>query len=177
MQFLLNEFRAMQLHNKVLCVMYVFAILTVALVIGTEKAHAQSGKIYAIPQAQVAGNVYEAVVLQVSITEVEASNPARAAGAGVGSAAGLLLAANVNTQHRATVNTVAALFGGLLGERTANSAMTTVAQQIIVRISMPNGLSRDVVIVQPAPFDQVFPQEAVYVTEVRGTYRVLRRTL
>lgn len=177
MQFLLNEFRAMQLHNKVLCVMYVFAILTVALVIGTEKAHAQSGNIYAIPQAQVAGNVYEAVVLQVSITEVEASTPARAAGAGVGSAAGLLLAANVNTRHRATVNTVAALFGGLLGERTANAAMMTVAQQIIVRISAPGGVTRDVLIVQPEPFDQVFPLESVYVTEMRGTYRVLRRTL
>lgn len=174
---IINNFRAMAPHNKALCVVYALALLTVALLLTSEKAQAQSGNIYAVPQAQVAGSVYEAVVLQVSIKEVEATMPARAAGAGLGSAAGLLLAANVNSQRRATVNTVGVLLGGLLGERTANATMRTAAQEIIVRLAMPGGAWRTVVIVQPAPFDQVFPQETVYVSEVRGTYRVLKRAL
>lgn len=174
---IINTFRAMAPHNKALCVVYAFALLTVAFVLTSEKAHAQSGNIYAVPQAQVAGSVYEAVVLQVSIKEVEATMPVRVAGAGLGSAAGLLLAANVNSQRRATVNTVGVLLGGLLGERTANATMKTAAQEIIVRLAMPGGAWRTVVIVQPAPFDQVFPQETVYVSEVRGTYRVLKRAL
>lgn len=177
MKTILNNFRSMQLHNKALTVVYVLALLTVGLVIGTEKAHAQSGNVYAVPQAQVAGNVYEALVLQVSIKEVEATMPARAAGAGVGSAAGLLLASNVNTQQRATANTVGMLLGGLLGERTANATMKTAAQEIIVRLELPGGVTRTVVIVQPAPYDQVFPRETVYVSEVRGAYRVLKRSL
>lgn len=177
MKIILKNFRSMQLHNKALCVVYVLALLIVGLVIGSEKAHAQSGNVYAVPQSQAAGNVYEAVVLQVSLREVEATMPARAVGAGVGSAAGLLLAANVNSQQRATVSTVGALLGGLLGERTANATMKTAAQEIIVRFVLPGGAWRTVVIVQPAPFDQVFPQETVYVSEVRGTYRVLKRTM
>lgn len=174
---ILNNFRSMQLHNKALCIVYALALLTVGLLIGSEKAHAQSGNVYAVPQAQVAGNVYEALVLQVSIKEVEATMPARAAGAGLGSAAGLLLASNVNSHQRTTVNTVGVLLGGLLGERTANATMRTAAQEIIVRLELPGGVFRTVVIVQPAPYDQVFPQETVYVSEVRGAYRVLKRTL
>ena len=173
----INSFRSLPAHEKALRIVYVIALATVALLLGTEKAHAQSGNVYAIPQAQIAGSVYEAVVLQVSIKEVEPTVPTRAAGAGLGSAAGLLLAAHVNSQQRATVNTVGMLLGGLLGERTANATMNTAAQEIIVRLYLPGGAWRTVVIVQPAPFDQVFPQETVYVSEVRGTYRVLKRTL
>jgi outer membrane lipoprotein SlyB len=74
-------------------------------------------------------------------------------------------------------NTVGMLLGGLFGERTANAVMTTAAQEIIAQLVVPGGQPRTVVIVQPAPFDQVFPQESVYVSEVRGTYRVLKRTM
>lgn len=177
MKTIIDNFRSMQLHNKVLCITYVLALIAVALAMTSGPAHAQSGNVYAVPQAQVVGNVYEAVVLQVSLKEVEAAMPVRAAGAALGSAAGLLLATNSNYQHRMTANTVGMLLGGLVGERTANAVMTTAAQEIILRFTAPGGQPRTVVIVQPAPFDQVFPQESVYVSEVRGTYRILKRTM
>lgn len=177
MKSIRNSFRSMQAHNKALCVTYALALLAVIFLLGSEKAHAQSGNVYAVPQAQVAGQVFEAVVLQVTLRDVEASTPARAVGGGLGAAAGLLLASNASSHNRTAANTAGVLLGGLLGERTANAVMKVPAQELIVRFVLPNGLPRTVVIVQPAPFDQIFPQEAVYVSEVRGTYRVLKRTL
>lgn len=177
MKTIVANFRTLALHNKVLCFVYALALITVAWAVTSGPAHAQSGNIYALPQAQSIGNVYEAVVVQVSVKEVEANMPVRAAGAGLGSAAGLVLASTANPQHRMAANTVGMLLGGLFGERTANAVMTTVAQEIIVQLAVPGGVPRTVVIVQPAPFDKVFPQEAVYVSEVRGTYRILKRSL
>lgn len=178
MKTIVNNFRTMELHDKALCIVYVLALLAVGLLIGMEKAHAQSGNIYTVPQAQVAGNVYQAVVLQVSIKEVEATTQMRVAGAGVGSAAGLLLASSSNSQHRFTANTVGVLLGGLLGERTANAVMRTHAQQILICYSLPpNGQPRTIAIVQPAPPDQVFAGESVFISEVWCTYRVLKRPL
>lgn len=177
MKSIVANFRSMQLHDKVLCAVYLLALLTVVLTMSSGPAHAQSGNIYAVPQAQVVGNVYQAVVLQVSVKELEAAMPVRVAGAGLGSAAGLVLASTASPQHRMAANTVGMLLGGLFGERTANAVMTTAAQEIIAQLVVPGGQPRTVVIVQPAPFDQVFPQESVYVSEVRGTYRVLKRTM
>mgnify|MGYP001627206526 CR=1 FL=1 len=177
MKFIRNTFRSLQAHDKALCVTYALALLALVFVLGAEKARAQSGNVYAAPQAQVAGQVFDAVVLQVTLRDVDASMPARAVGGGLGAAAGLLLASNAGSQHRGAANTAGALLGGLLGERTANAVMKVPAQELIVRFVLPNGLPKTVVIVQPAPFDQIFPQEAVYVSEVRGTFRVLKRTL
>jgi hypothetical protein len=92
MKSIVANFRSMQLHDKVLCAVYLLALLTVVLTMSSGPAHAQSGNIYAVPQAQVVGNVYQAVVLQVSVKELEAAMPVRVAGAGIGSAAGLVVA-------------------------------------------------------------------------------------
>lgn len=176
MKNLVNNYKTLPLHDRVLWVVYVLAIAVVGFALTAGDARAQAGNVFAVPQAQRVGDSYEAVVLQVSIKEVEPSFQARAAGAAVGSAAGLLAASRASTRSPWAVNTAAAVVGGLLGERTANAVMTTHAQEIILRMQKGN-TTRTVVIVQPAPFDAVQAGEPVYVTVIGGTYRVLKRLL
>jgi hypothetical protein len=147
MKSIRTRLRAMPAHDKAMCIAYALALITMILLFGWETAHAQGANVHAKPQAQVGGNVYEAVVLQVSIQEVEARLPMRA------------------------------LFGRLLGDQVAKAFMKTDTQEIIARFVLPNGSPRTVVILQPAPFERVYPQELVYVSEMRGVYRVLKRPL
>jgi len=180
MKTIINSFRTQPLHNKCLCAIYLLVLLALPFIIGMKPANAQSGNVYAIPQAQAAGNVYEATVLQIQYKEVEPSVQARGAGAAVGGALGLALAARSGSEHRFAVGTLGTVLGGLLGERSANAIATTQAQaqEIIVRLApLPGQEPRIVSIVQPAPFDRVYPGEMIYVTVTQGAWRVLRRTL
>lgn len=175
MKNLVNNYRAMPLHNKVLAAVYVLILLLLPFLLQT-KAHAQAGNVYALPQAQVAGDTYEAIVLQISIREVEPTVQARATGAVVGSALGLGLASQAKTKNRFAVNTVAAVLGGLGGERIANAVAHNEAQEIIVQLAPMKGQQpRIITIVQPAPFDTMVPGEFVYVSTIRGAWRVIRR--
>lgn len=176
MKTLYNSFRGMSLANKVLTLVYVLILAGLPAIIGMGPAQAQSGGVYAHPQAQVAGEVYEAVVVQISFKEVEASPQARMAGAAVGGALGVGLASRSSTQSRFAVNTVGAVLGGLLGERVASSLSAVTAQEIILRLAPTgNQQPRIISVIQPAPFDQVYPGEMIYVTVTRGAWRVLRR--
>jgi outer membrane lipoprotein SlyB len=175
MKNLVNNYRAMPLHNKVLAAVYVLILLLLPFLLQT-KAHAQAGTVYALPQAQVAGDTYEATVLQISIREVEPTVQARATGAVVGSALGLGLASQAKSKNRFAVNTVAAVLGGLGGERVANAVAHNEAQEIIVQLAPMKGQQpRIITIVQPAPFDTLVPGEFVYVSTIRGAWRVIRR--
>lgn len=176
MKNIVNAFRAEPLHNKVLYPLYVVIVLLLAFIIPMKPANAQAGNVYAHPQAQVAGDTYEAVVLQISIREVEPSSQARAAGAAVGSAVGLALASQAKTHNRFAVNTVSLVLGGLAGERATHVVARTEAQEIILQLAPAKGQQpRIITIVQPAPFDTVVPGECVYVTVIRGAWRVVAR--
>jgi outer membrane lipoprotein SlyB len=176
MKNLVNEFRSAKLHNQVLVVVETLAILAVLLLLAAEKAHAQAGNIYSPQQAQAAGEVWEGVVLQVSIKEVEPTYQARAAGVAAGGTLGLALANRSGTvRNRFAVNTVGAIVGGLVGERVASSAMTARAQEILVRLQPIGQIARTIIIIQPLPADSVAAGTIVYVTRVQGAWRVLPR--
>lgn len=177
MKNLLTMYRAEPLHNRVLYALYVVIAVFLAFIIPMKDAKAQAGNIYAQPQAQSAGDTSEGVVLQVALKEVEPSNQARAAGAAVGSALGLLISSHSNNQNRFVAGTTGAVLGGLLGERATQAIARSAAQEIIVQLAPVRGQPpRIITIVQPEPFDTVYPAELVYVTIVKGAYRVLRRT-
>lgn len=175
MKTLVNNYRSLPLHNKVLVAVYVLVLLLMPFIIPM-KAHAQAGNVYALPRAQAAGDTYEAVVLQISIREVEPTIQARATGAGVGSILGLGLASQVKSQHRYVVNTLGAVLGGVVGERVSNAVAHNVAQEIIVQLAPMKGQQpRIITIVQPAPFDTLVPGECVYVSTIGGAWRVIGR--
>lgn len=176
MKNLFTMYRAEPLHNRVLYALYVVIVVFLAFVIPKD-ANAQAGNVYAHPQAQAAGDTFEGVVLQISLKEVEPSNHARIAGAAVGSAFGLLLASKSGSHNRFAVNTAGAVLGGLLGERATHAIAKNSAQEIIVQLAPARGLQPKIItIVQPAPFDTVYAGEMVYITIVKGAYRVLRRS-
>ena len=177
MKTIVNSYRAQPLHNRVLAMVYacVAAVLVILMATGAGDAHAQAGNIYAPQQAQQRGDVWEAQVLQVSIKEVEPSTQARIAGGAVGGALGVALAARSDTKNRFAANTVGAVLGGLLGERATSTLAKSHAQEIILRLHQPGQQPRNIIIVQPAPFDPVYSGEMVYITAVGGAYRVLRR--
>lgn len=176
MKNLISLYRSMALHDRVLTMVYVFAALVLMFVmLSPAPAHAQSGNVYAPQQSQAAGSVWEAEVLQVSIREVEPSTQARIAGGAVGGALGLALAARSDTKNRFAANTVGAVLGGLLGERATSTLARSHAQEIILRMHQPGQKPRNIVIVQPAPYEAVHAGEMVYVTVIGGAFRVLRR--
>lgn len=176
MKSIVNWFRSAELHVRVLAVVEALAIIVVMGLLTSENARAQAGNVYAPHQAQAIGEVWEAVVLQVSIKEVEPSYQARAAGAAVGGALGLALASRTaHSQHRFAANTVGAVVGGLIGERAANAMVVSRAQEILVRLQLTTQTARLAIIVQPLPAEPVAAGEVVYVTKVQGAYRVLPR--
>jgi len=174
---LLNGFRSSPAGTAIV-VVETIALVFVFCLIMSENAHAQSGNIYAPQQAQVAGDVMEGEVLQVSLKDVEPNPEARTAAAAVGGVLGLVLASRSGTtQNRFAVNTVGTVLGGLLGERAASKFATSQAQEIILRLQPQGGMPpRTMVIVQPAPFEAVAAGEHVYVTMVNGAWRVIRHT-
>lgn len=177
MKSFVNAFRSSP-SSVVIYVVEVFALVFVLSLVFSEKAHAQSGNIYAPQQAQVAGDVMEGDVLQVSVKDVESNTEMRAVGAAVGGVLGLALASRSGTvQNRFAVNTVGSVLGGLLGERATSKFATSRAQEIILRVQPQGGMQpRTMVIVQPAPFEAVSAGDKVFVTLVNGAWRVIRRS-
>ena len=135
MKNLLTMYRAEPLHNRVLYALYVVIAVFLAFIIPMKDAKAQAG---AQPQAQSAGDTSEGVVLQVALKEVEPSNQARAAGAAVGSALGLLISSHSNNQNRFVAGTAGAVLGGL-GERATQAIARSAAQEIIVQLAPVRG--------------------------------------
>ncbi len=175
MRKLFSTYRSLSLHGRVLLAVYALAVLVLAFVV-PRGAHAQSGNVYAQPQAQFAAPTAAGVVLQVAIREVEPSYRGRAAGAALGSTMGLAAGAASNSRHRYAVAAAVTIVGGVLGERTAHVVARNQAQEIIVQLA-PVGYQqpRIVTIVQPAPFDMVFAGEMVYVTTTGAATRVIRQ--
>jgi outer membrane lipoprotein SlyB len=151
-------------------------LLTVPLILLTGPAHAQSGNVYGSGQVQVAGPTESAVVVQVQVKEAEPGWQVRTAGAGIGGALGGLLANEVSGNARYAASVLGMTIGGLLGERAATSTMSQEAQEVILQVAGTNGQPpRILTIVQPAPYDRLFPGEAVYVINTAGKYRVVRQ--
>jgi outer membrane lipoprotein SlyB len=71
-----------------------------------------------------------------------------------------------------------ALVGAFAGERVANSAAASEAQEIVIGIRDPrtNSITRVVTVVQPAPFDAVAPDDNVLIVNTNGAIRVIKRT-
>jgi outer membrane lipoprotein SlyB len=178
---LVTMFRSAPVVMRLIWVLEAISLVFVMSLLAMESAHAQAGNIYAPQQAQVAGDVTEAQVLQVFLREVQPSNQARAAGAAVGGVLGLALASRAgNRDNRFAVNTVGTVVGGLLGERAASTVASSQAQEIILRLQshgQQRQQARTLIIVQPTPFEAVSPGEWVYVTVVNGAYRVIRRDM
>jgi outer membrane lipoprotein SlyB len=172
MKALINDFRSTPLVHRLIVVAEIVAIVVV-FAFSPGKAHAQSGNVYAAPQVQTAGDALPAVVLQVAIKQAEPSFEARAAGASVGTALGLLAASHSGYNSRWVANTAGATLGALVGERTASLAMRDPAQEIIVQLRD----GRLITVVQPAPFDQLMAGQLVYVIAIRGVYRVVPQLL
>ncbi len=175
MKTILNTLRGIPLSQRAIAIAEIIALIAL-LVLVPMPANAQSGETFAHSQAQAAGFAMEATVLQVSLKEVEASTTARVTGAGIGSTLGLVLASRAKGDGRFAANALAGVLGGLAGERSANALMRVQAQEIVVLISSQGVMpARLQVIVQPAPFEPVVAGQAVYVTAIGGSYRVIRR--
>ncbi len=136
-------------------------------------ANAQNaGNIYGADQVLLSGSAEFGLVLQVEIKQQEASPQARGTAAGLGAAVGGLLAAGTGNAGWGK-NTLGALVGGLVGERAANYVARTESQEIVVQlISANESRPRLIVLVQPAPFDQLSPGDKVLVTNIAGKIRV-----
>ncbi len=140
-------------------------ILVGALV--AEGAGAQSGSVYSVDQSQVLGAAERGVVVQAAWRSVEASWQERATGAALGSAAAYHLSAKSGW----SAGLVAGGLGGLLGERVAAKVGEDRAQELLIDLG-----GRIVVVVQPAPADELRPGEQVYVVNTNGKVRAIRAT-
>ncbi|MBC5767649.1 hypothetical protein [Ramlibacter albus] len=175
MKNIIQSFCGLPWAQRAIVIAEAVALVTLLLVV-PGPAKAQSGDVYAPSQAQVSGQVFEATVVQVSLKEVEASTTARLAGGAVGSTVAIALGSRAKGDSRFAVQAVSGVLGGLLGERGAHMVAGTHAQEVVVLIAQPVGGPRLQVIVQPAPYQAVTAGEAVYVTVISGTYRVIKRT-
>jgi len=177
MKTIINFFNGYSRDERTLMVFCItMLIVAVPLLLATGPAQAQSGNVYGAGQVQVSGTAVEAVVLQVEIKKAEPSWQTRAAGAGIGSALGALLASNVSGNGRHAASVIGATAGGLLGERTTNAVMTDAAQEIILQVLGREGAPpRIVTVIQPAPFDRLVAGETVYMINTAGKYRVVRQ--
>lgn len=172
----MEAIKKMSLVNRVTAVVMMVALI---VVFGfAPGAHAQSGNVYGNGQAQTLSSAEEGIVLQVSIKRVEPSGLARTGGATVGALFGGLLGSNMDYQARAAVGMLGATVGGFAGERVANAAFSSDAQEIVIGLKDPRtgNLNRVVTVVQPQPFDAVAQNDQVLVINSGGKYRVIKRT-
>jgi len=139
--------------------------------VASQTANAQAGNIYGRDQVQSNGTVQEAVVLQVNTRQAEATWQARSVGTGLGTAAGYLLARQTNN---GTAAVLTSMLGGVIGERVASQASSDLAQEIILQVRTATGTQMKSV-VQPAPFDAVFPGDSVLLIQSAGRMRVVKR--
>lgn len=172
MKNLISSFRTLSAGQKFLAGVEILAIAFLAVFL-PQQAHAQSGNVYGHQQAQSYSVTETAVVLQVTMREVQPSWQARTAGAGIGAALAAVVASKAAPNNRYAATLLAAPLGALAGERITNATAGSEAQEIVLRVNTQAG-SRIVTIVQPAPFDPVVAGSSVYVINTQGTYRVVR---
>lgn len=136
--------------------------------------HAQNaGNIYGSDQVLRPGSADFGVVLQVEIKMTESSAQSRATGAGIGAGLGGLLANSLGGSNNYASSAIGALVGGVLGERLANQTARTESQELVVRLSgSDNGKPRLLVLIQPAPYDELSVGDRVLVTNIGGKFRV-----
>jgi outer membrane lipoprotein SlyB len=141
------------------------------------QAHAQSG-VYANSQVHSVGAAEEGVVLQVSITQVQASWQSRAGVAAVGGVVGTLVGDSLGSdyQTKAVLRTLGAIAGGLAAERAADQLANTEAQEIVIGLFNPStkAVYRVVTIVQPAPYEHLAANDKVLLVTTNGTARVIK---
>ena len=148
--------------------------LFIVLSLAGSKVMAQAGNVYDRSQTQVWATVFEGTVLQVQSRTLESSWQARGVGASVGSALGFALARQHSNAGAATL--LGATLGGLVGERIANQAAVTGAQEIVLRLYKPHNGMHIITVVQPAPFSALAPGDQVLVSQSAGKTRVIKRT-
>jgi outer membrane lipoprotein SlyB len=149
------------------------AVMAISLSLLAGTVMAQAGSVYDRNQTQVWGTVLEGTVLQVEVRQVESSWQSRGVGASVGSVLGYALASQHSNAGAATV--LGTTLGGLVGERIANQAAMTEAQEIVLRLNKPHNGMDVITVVQPAPFSAVAPGDQILVTQSAGKTRVIKR--
>lgn len=149
------------------------AFMSLCLLLAAGAVMAQAGSVYDRTQTQVWGAVLEGTVLQVETRQVESSWQARGVGASVGSALGFALARQHSNAGAATL--LGTTLGGLVGERIANQAAMTDAQEIVLRLNKPHNGMEIITVVQPAPFSAVAPGDQVLIAQSAGKTRVIKR--
>ena len=129
----------------------------------------EAANVYGEMQMMRKGSAQSAVILQVMHKEVEADKKTRAAAAGLGGAVGGLLSSRAgNASYKKAA--LGAVLGGLLAERITNSVGKTEVQELIVKLKANDQI---VVLVQPAPFDNVAAGDHVLVTEIANRVRII----
>lgn len=153
------------------------AIAMAIILLWAPGAQAQSGNVYDGYQTQLAGTVYTGVILQVSQKEVAASTSSRAGGAGIGAILGGAVGGNnASDNNKLTGQILGATVGGILGDVFAQKATKNVAQELIVMVTNPEtGRSKAIVLIQPAPFEELMVDDKVLVIATQDKIRVIRR--
>jgi outer membrane lipoprotein SlyB len=164
----------MSLVNRVLAVLYVAAI---AVVLGfAPGAKAQSGNVYASTQAQVMSPTMKGVILQVSMKLVQPSGITRTGGAAIGGVLGGLMGNQLSGQGKAFAAVLGTTIGGFVGERAANAAFSSRAQELVIGLYNPTtgALSSTVTVIQPEPFEAMSPNQQVLISNTNGVFRVIK---
>jgi outer membrane lipoprotein SlyB len=120
----------------------------------------------------------EGVVLQVSIKQTQASWQARTGGAASGGFLGAMIGDSLggDYQTKNILRAVGAIAGGIAGERVADQAASSDAQEIVVGIfnTATGSISRVITVIQPAPFESLSQRDKVLVVNTNGTVRVIK---
>jgi outer membrane lipoprotein SlyB len=173
----MESFKNMPVVSKVLCVLYVVALV---VVFGfAPGAQAQSGNVYGNSQTQSVGTAQEGFILQVQLKEVEATDRARAAGGGIGALIGGAIGNNqADPGHKLVANLLGAAIGGLAGDAVARNTAKNVVQELIIGLINPKTGSVDKVltVIQPAPFEELNEDDQVLVIKSGTKVRVILRT-
>ena len=152
----------------------IFSVLVLAMTLmQPAPAAAQSGNVYGTNQAQKYSSTEDALVVQVTLRQVETSYQARTIGAAAGAGLGALFGRSA--ANNTTATSLGALVGGLLGDRAAAMTLGAQAQEIVLQVFTPGKQPRIVTIVQPAPFDRIVAGESVYLINTAGALRVVRK--
>lgn len=170
----MQAFKNLSLVNRVLLVVYIAAV---AVVLGfAPGAHAQSGNVYGNLQAQVMSPTLKGVVLQASMKMVQPSGITRTGGAAVGGLLGGLMGNHLSSQGKAVVSILGTTIGGFVGERVANAAFSSRAQELVIGLYNPQtgALNSTVTVVQPEPFEAMSPNQQVIISNTNGVFRVIK---
>lgn len=171
----IRVFRQLPARSIVIASAEAIAFVVVAFIMMLpNESWAQSGNIYGNAQVQTYSQTEEAVVLQVMLKAAEPGWQTRTAGAGIGAALGAAIGRQTSNANLGGL--IGGLLGGVAGERVANSAGTTAAQEIVLQVFGHAGTPpRIITVVQPAPYDRLAEGEQVFLINTAGTWRVVKK--